>query len=123
MGVKVRGKVDILDLIRIIVVRGQPRHDDPCPVDVFFEPYDKTKNVWFEERALKTLNESITEHVRSNNLNVRDPNTFKYIEEFVGRMATNLYKNDLVGLEDVKEEQSDPYSAAKRQVAQYFKKL
>ena len=101
--------VDILDLVNINVARGQPTPIDPVPIRVFVEPVDRTKNVVFDESALKVLNNKMSEFVLSRQLDIRDDNTFKYIEEFVGRMVTELYKNGLMALEDVGDEPDDPY--------------
>ena len=107
---KVSGKVDFLDLVSVHIGRGVPTHVDPHPIEVNFEPLDRTKNVIFDENALKLMNAKVSEKIKSMQLKLDDSRTFDYIKEFVGRLTAELYRHDLVGFEDVKEAKDDPYS-------------
>jgi hypothetical protein len=102
--------IEFLDLVNIVVTRGIPTAIDPCPVIVSFDPIDKEKNIVFDEDALKTMNNKITERMIKMGLNVRDPNVFEYIKEFAGRLAAELYRNGLIEFEDVKDAPEDPYA-------------
>ena len=104
--------VDILDLINIRILQGTPTiHGAPLYVQI--EPIDRCKNIVFDTDALETLNNRVTEVVRDRQLSVRDPNSFKYVEEFVGRMVSELYRNGLVEIEEAKEGSDDPYEAVR----------
>jgi len=107
--------VDILDLVEVKVFKGMPTMADPAPVRVMVEAKDRGKNVVFDPDALKTLNEKISEIVIGRRLDIKDPNTFKYIEEYVARMVSSLYKNGLLILEDVPEASEDPYADLRKQ--------
>jgi hypothetical protein len=95
-------KVDILDRIKLRVVEVAPGH-----FGVAVEALEKNKNVIFDTDALKILNEQVTHRARS--MNSRDPNTRGFIEEFVGRMISEMYRVGLVELEDIKDAPDDPY--------------
>lgn len=101
--------VDILELVTIHVYRGDPTHDDPMPYRVMIESLDKGKKVVFDEKALQTMNYHLTEKAQQFQ-DGRDPRVKDYIQEFVGRMVSELAKNGLVVLEDVGDEKEDPYA-------------
>ena len=101
--------VDILDLVRIHIFRGQPTKGDPLPYRIEIQSIDESKRVIFDESALKVLNHRLTENVQKFD-DGRDPRVRDYIEEFVGRMLTELYRNGLVELEEIPDSPDDPYA-------------
>lgn len=106
--------VDILELIRIHVFRGEPSRKDPLPYMVEIEPLDKTKKIVFDEKALEVLNRKLTEKAQTFE-DGRDPRIKDYIQEFVGRMVSELARNGLVGLEDIGDAPEDPYAHIRKQ--------
>jgi hypothetical protein len=89
---------------------------NPGRFEVQIASIDDKKNVVFDERALAVLNERVTEKSKQFS-DARDPRVRGYIKEFVGRMASELYKNGLMELEDIDQQEGspeDPYSKAKR---------
>lgn len=107
--------VEFLDKVRVHVYRGEPKPDDRNPLRVEFEPIDSSKQVVFDESALKKFNEILTE--KAQQFEPHDPRLLSYIEEFAGRMTETLYKNGLVALEDLPECPDDPYAAIRKQFA------
>ena len=106
--------VDFLDLVEIVVYRGSPTKENPCPLMVHFEPNDKGKNIVFDPAALKTLNDNITDRVLEMSLSLYDPNTIEYIKEFIGRLVSEMHRNGVVVLDDVGEGDSDPYASVRK---------
>jgi hypothetical protein len=103
--------VNIADLIKINIYQSR------SAFDVQIECLEKNKNVVFDEKALRTLNEQLTE--RCKGLSVGDPKTHKYIEEFVYRMISELHRNGLVELEEAQEPDSDPYKKVRSKYAKF----
>lgn len=103
INMQVMNKVDILDLVRIHVFR----LPNTPSFEVEIEPLDKNKNVIFDEDALRVMNEKVSE--KAAQFEARDPRAKDYIQEFVGRMTSELYRNGLVSLEVVTDEPDDPY--------------
>lgn len=104
--------VDILDLIKVKVYKSKPTSEDPSPVRVVIETIEKTKKVIFDESALDILNKKLSERVAT--MSYYDPKTLGYIEEFAGRMVSELYRHGLVELEDIPEASGDPYGEVKK---------
>jgi hypothetical protein len=98
--------VDILDQVTIHVFR----MPNTARFEVQIEPVDKNKNVVFDEDALRVMNEKITE--KAAQFEARDPRAKDYIEEFIARLTSELYRNGLVELQEV-EEPKDPYQEIK----------
>jgi len=107
-------QVDFLDLVSVVVLRGQGSPIDPCPVLIQFEPLDETKNVVFDPDALRIMNQQVSDRIGSMKLKWSDPNARQYLEEFVGRLVAELYKNGLVALDDAKEGPDDPYQHVRK---------
>jgi hypothetical protein len=101
--------VDILDLVKINVLKGVPTKADPAPIRVQIEPVDSEYNVVFDEEALNVLNNKIAEFVIDKQMSIGDEKTFSYIEEFVARMVSELHRNGLVELQEVGDTPDDPY--------------
>lgn len=112
---QVMNQVDILDLVKIDVHKTMPTPNDPAPIRVSIEALDKNKNVVFDADALRVFNRRISEEVIKRELDIKDPVTFRYIEELVGRMLSELYKNGLVALDDVSDAPEDPYKDVRNQ--------
>ena len=93
--------VNIADLIKITIYQGKSNFD------VQIDCLDPKKNIVFDEKALQTFNEQLTDRCRG--MSAGDPKTQKYIEEFTYRMITELARNGLVELEDAKEQDDDHY--------------
>lgn len=112
--------VDILDLIRVHVLpeRFYDRHTGKFTV--LLESVDPHKQVVIDEKASATLNEEVVK--RASTFEARDPRAAKFIEEFVSRMVSELYRNGLVVLEDVQDAPSDPYQAAKEQIQMHSRR-
>jgi len=106
---QIMNQVDILDLVRIHVFR----IPNTARFEVQVEAVDKTKNVVFDEDALKVLNQKVTE--RAAQFEARDPRAIGYIEEFVGRLTSELYRNGLVELATVSDEDQDPYADLRKE--------
>lgn len=107
--------VEVTDLVRIHVLEGMSTPQDRLPYQVIVEPIDDTQRVVFDDGALKVLNDRITDKVQQFE-NGRDPRVIKYIEEFVARMISELYRNGLMILEDLPESPEDPYAAVRHKV-------
>jgi len=107
---QIMNSVDFLDLVDIIVVRDRPTPIDPCPVAIHIEPLDKSKNVVFDSKALVSFNETISERIRNLNLSWKNPNTVSYIQEVVGRIVSEMYRNGLVALENASDSPIDHYA-------------
>lgn len=101
--------VDISDLIRARIFQTAPGVFSAEIVCL-----EKNKNVVIDEKALKTLNEEITERCRA--YSASDPKTIKFIEEFVVKMVSALHKNGLAELEDAKvqDAKEDHYKEARK---------
>lgn len=108
-----QGKIDILDLINIEVYSGMPTQADPAPIRVEITALDKTKNVIIDTDALRVMNERITE--RAKTMDIRDPKLKKYVEEFVGRLVSELGRHDLAVLEEAPDSPDDPYVKLRKQ--------
>ncbi len=110
-----KAKVDILDLISVTVVRLPPASpQDLAPISVELIPHEEGKQVVVDETALATLNANLSEKAKQLELDPRNPQTFSYLQEFVGRMVSELYRNGLVELEDVPEGADDPYHKVRK---------
>jgi hypothetical protein len=105
--------VELLDKVRIHIYRGQPTKDDLCPFRIEFECLDASKKLVFDESALATMNQKLTEKAREFNPN--DPRFAKYLEEFSGRFTNELYRNGLVEIVDIPDAKEDPYTAVRKQ--------
>jgi len=103
INVNIMNKVDFCDLVDVRVVHIGHGH-----IQVFYEPIDRTKNVVVDPNALREINNQITK--RTIGKDPRDPKVLKYIEEFVSKLTSELYRNGLVELDNAKEGKSDPYS-------------
>jgi len=114
MSLNIKGKVSFLDLVDIHVSRGVPTPGNLFPLTVSFTPHDRTKNVIFDEKALKTLNHKVTERIREMRLKANDDRTYDYIREYVGRLSEELYKCDLVAFEEATEAPEDPYEEIRK---------
>lgn len=99
--------VDILDQIKIVVTQPMPGN-----FAVHFEPYDRKKHVVIDEKAKETMDAKITEKAKA--LSARDPKTKMFIEEFAGRLLSELFRVELAVLEDVPETPTDPYAEIKK---------
>lgn len=106
--------VDFLDLVRIHVYPGQPHPTDRHPFRIEFESVDKTKRVVFDESSIRKMNEILTE--KASQFHPSDPRVRGYLEEFAGRLASELYRNGLVELDDIPDAPDDPYTQAKKSV-------
>lgn len=104
--------VGFLDRVRIHVYPGKPNPGDNYPFRVEFESLDNTKKVVFDESSLKRMNEILTE--KASQFHPTDPRLRGYIEEFVGRLTTELYRNGLVALEEIPDAPDDPYASVKK---------
>lgn len=114
VNMQVMNKVDILDLVHIHVFR----IPNTARFEVQIEAIEKNKNVIFDEDALKIMNQKITE--KAAQFEARDPRAKDYIQEFVGRMTSELYRNGLVALDIVTDEPDDPYADIRKK---YSKRL
>lgn len=115
-----KGRVDILDLVDIKVFPGMPTQADPAPIRVEVTAIDRTKNVIFDTDALRVMNQRITERARE--LDIRDSRLMRYVEEFVGRLISELGRHDLVVLEDAKESPDDPYVEARKKYERFSRR-
>lgn len=104
--------VEFLDLVRIHVYKGQATREDPFPFRVEFECLDKNKRVVFDASEFTRMNLILTE--KSQQFHPADPRLKGYIEEFCGRLASELYRNGLCELEEVPEGKEDPYALERR---------
>jgi hypothetical protein len=108
----VMSHVNIAELVSVTAIRM------PCTghfsVDVI--PLDATKRIVFDESALKTMNDTISE--KAAQFDARDPKAPKYIEEFVSRLLPEFDRLGLVMIEDIGEAPSDPYKS----IREKFKK-
>lgn len=105
--------VEFLDLVRIHVLRGHPVPGDLYPFRVEFEPLDKSKRVVFDESEFRTMNQVLSE--KATQFHPNDPRFKGYIEEFAGRLASELYRNGLAELEEIPDAPSDPYADLRKQ--------
>jgi hypothetical protein len=103
--------VNIADLVKIQIYQGR------SAFDVQIECLEKGKNIVFDEKALETFNHQLTD--RCKGMSIGDPKTQKYIEEFVFRMITELHRNGLVELEDMKEQDDDQYKKVRSKYAKF----
>jgi hypothetical protein len=101
------GKIDIADLIKVRLIEPKPGF-----IQAMFECVDRTKNVVFDEKALAKLNEILADKVKG--MEARDPKVHTYIEEFLMRMVSELYKNGLVDIVEAKDSEEDPYAFARK---------
>src|SRR3990167_10752782 len=97
--------VDILDLINISVEKGQLQNLGKLNVNI--TPIDNTKQFFIDEKVKKTLEEEVCK--RSGGLPISDTKTLIFVEEFVAKMISELYRHDLCGLENIPEPNEDPY--------------
>jgi len=107
--------VDILDLVKINVFKGTPTPIDPNPIRISIDPIDRNKNLVFDDGALNVLNRKMAEFVIERGLSIKEETTFRYVEEFVGRMLSELHKNGLVLLEEAPDAPEDPYKDVRSQ--------
>ncbi len=63
------------------------------------------------------MNQRITEKARA--MDIRDPKLMRYIEEFVGRLISELGRHDLVILEDAPDSPDDPYAKVRKQYERF----
>lgn len=104
--------VDFAERVKIRIFQGAPSQGDPYPFRVEVNSIDETKHVVFDTSALKKMNEILTE--KAAQFNPSDPKLRDYLKEFVGRMVTELYRNDLVVLEDLPDQPDDPYEKIRK---------
>lgn len=98
--------VNIADLIKIKVYQGK------SALDVQIECLEPGKDVIFDESALRELNNQLTE--RCKTMSMADPKTEKFVEEFVYRMVTELYRNGLVELVESQAPIEDHYAKLRK---------
>ena len=106
--INIMKNVQFSDLVRIDIFEVQPRN-----FVVNLECIDKTKKVIFDTDSLKVFNHKLTE--KCQQMVADDPKTRLYIEEFTARMVNELYRNGLVGLEDIGEAKEDYYADLRKQ--------
>lgn len=102
-------------MVVINIFPGEPSKEDPKPLMVDIQPLDTNKRVVFDTTAKNTFNSKLTEKARSSGLNASDPKLLDYIKEFTGRLISELYKHDLIALEDIPEASDDPYKVIRNQ--------
>jgi hypothetical protein len=107
--------VDILELLIINVYKGTPTRQDPCPLMVTIDPIDRNKRFVIDTSAQQVLNNALTEKLKDSD--PRNPNTFQYAKEFVGKMVSELHRSGLCLIEDIPDSSDDPY----KQVRKMFK--
>lgn len=107
--------VDFLDRVRIHVFPGKPHPGDLYPFRVEVQSLDESKRVIFDEAALKKMNQILTE--KASQFHPNDPRVRGYLEEFVGRLITELYRNGLCDLEDLPDQPDDPYEKLRKTFA------
>lgn len=104
--------VDFLDLVRIHVYKDMPSPGDMFPFRIEFECLDQTKRIVFDEHEFKKMNQILTE--KAQQFNPKDPRLPDYLQEFSGRLASELYRNGLCEFEDIPEGKEDPYAFARK---------
>ena len=104
---EIMNHIDILDQIQIDVFR----IPNTANFEVEISCLDRTKNVVFDEKALRVMNQKITE--KAAQFEARDPRAKTYIEEFVGRLTSELFRNGLAEIEDIPDA-VDPYEDLRR---------
>lgn len=106
-------RVEFLDKVRIHVYRAPPEPGDPRPIRIEFQSLQKGKKVIFDENALKTMNNTLTE--KAKQFEPEDPRLLSYVEEFAGRLTEILYKNGLVELVEIPDQPEDHYATIRKQ--------
>lgn len=110
-----KSKIDILDLVNVTVVRLPPKGpQDLAPMSIEIIPHEENKMVIIDEKAMEVLNSKLTERSAQLQLDPRNPQTFSYLQEFVGRMISELYRNGLLELENVPDAVSDQYAKVRK---------
>lgn len=79
-----------------------------------FESLEDTKQVIFDEDALTTFNQRVSEEIIDRKLKVLDPRAKFYVAEFAERLASELYRNGLIIFEEIPEGPDDAYGTARK---------
>jgi len=107
--------VDFLDLVKITVTR----FPNSGQFKVFVEAIEKNKKVIFDEDALRTMNNKITEVCKEKKLSALDPNTVGYIKEFIEKLVSELARHGLIELVEYEDQPDDPYAKIRQQYEKY----
>jgi hypothetical protein len=83
------------------------RKPNKADFEVSIISLDPHMKIVFDESALKTMNEKISE--KAAQFEARDPRAKTYIEEYVSRMLPELQRVHLLEFQEIKDEPEDPY--------------
>jgi hypothetical protein len=98
--------VNIAEMVTITATRAP----NSAKFEVSIVPLSAHQRLVFDEKALATLNEKLTE--KAAQFEARDPRAKKYIEEFVARMLPEFQRVGLLEIENIPESE-DPYKEIK----------
>ena len=101
--------VNISEMVTVTATR-MPR---TAEFKVSIIPLDPRLNLVFDESALRTMEEKISQ--KAAQFAARDPRAQKYIEEFVSRMLPELQRTGLLEIEEASESPEDPYKSIREQ--------